>query len=100
MEIEGLPVHAFPARMVARVHKRPYIDSHTRNWSSKKLKTFVTNDKYKLIAKGFRKKKRVDKYRMNASLASSEQHIHGTYTTFIIETGAYVNLVGHKVYTS
>ena len=53
MDLGTLLAHAFPARMVARMRKRPLTTTPVEDNFSKKRKTFVTNDKGAVIATGF-----------------------------------------------
>ena len=88
--------HAISARIVARVRKRPYSSTHIEASSTKKLKTFVTDNKGKVIATGFHNEKRVHKDNTDASQPSSKQQIYGDNASCIVGTSSDINLLGRK----
>ena len=70
-------VHAFPARIVARVRKRPYSIAQRGALNRKRLKTFVTDNKGKAIATGFHREQHVRNETTDEINSSSKQKIYG-----------------------
>ena len=99
MELDAPSEHALRARMLARTRKRPRTTSQV-DALGRKRKTFVTDDKGAVVLTGFQNEilppKAVYPKTTDASHASSEQHIHGSNLTCILDTGSEVNLLGRK----
>ena len=100
MDLGTPSAHALPARMVARMRKRPLTTTPVESDVAKKRKTFVTNDKGAVIATEFQNEmprlKPVYPKTGNAGQTSSEQQIYGTNLTCIFDTISEVNLLGNK----
>ena len=92
--------HSIPSRRVARTRKRPGTTDPAVARVTKKLKAFVTNDKGAVFSTVFYndQPKRNTAYPTNSdeNTTSSEQRIHGTILTCILDTGSDVNLLGRK----
>ena len=92
--------HALPPWIVARTRKRPSTTTPVAAGVAKKRKAFVTNDKGAVISTDFYnerpKQKTVYPKTADERKTSSEQQIHGTNLTCILDTGSDVNLLGRK----
>ena len=73
---------------------------HDGRTSRQEAKAFVTNDKGAIISTDFYherpRQKTVYLWTSDERKTSSEQQIHGTNLTCILDTGSEVNLLGHK----
>ena len=89
-DLDDPSAHAFPAKIVARVRKRPHSSAQHGALNRKRLKTFVTNNKGKVVATGFHIETK------DENNSSSKQTIYGANESCIIDTGSDVNLLGRK----
>ena len=81
---------------MARVRKRSYSSAQHEALNRKRLKTFVTDNKGKVIATGFNIEQPVYDGTTDESKRSSKKKIYGVNESCIIDTGSDVNLLGRK----
>ena len=89
-DLDDPSAHAFHARIVARVRKRSHPSTQNGALNRKRLKTFATDNKGKVVATGFHTETK-DEHN-----SSSNQAIYGANESCIIDTGSEVNLLGRK----